>query len=104
MNTPLTREDIGVYSEILEMVRFGPSASNKQPWRIIVELDKNKFHFYTIKTDSEYDKFPPLDIGIAVCHFDLTAKELNISGKWIIKNPQINGTDKLLYKITWVGD
>ncbi|MFX1389744.1 MAG: nitroreductase, partial [Promethearchaeota archaeon] len=64
----------------------------------------NVFHFYTIKDDTAYGKFPPLDIGIAVCHFDLTAKDFGITGKWELKNPQITGTEDLLYKITWIGD
>jgi len=101
LNTPLTREDVGEYYELLEMVRLGPSASNKQPWRIIKDPNKNMFHFYTVKTNSGYSKFPPLDIGIAVCHFDLTAKELGVNGTWLFENPQILGTEDLLYKVTW---
>ncbi len=100
-NTPLTLEDAGEYSELLEMVRLAPSASNKQPWRIIKDLNKNLFHFYTVKTNSAYSKFPPLDIGIAVCHFDLTAKHFGINGTWICENPQIITTENLIYKITW---
>ncbi len=101
MNIPLTPEDCGKYSELLEMVRLGPSASNKQPWRIIKDSKKNMFHFYTVKTNSVYSKFPPLDIGIAVCHFNLTAQELGFNGIWIFDNPQILGTEDLIYKITW---
>jgi nitroreductase len=90
------------------MVQFGPSAGNKQPWRVIKASDKNIFHFYTINPKDgrflKYSKFRPLDIGIAVNHFDLTAKELGINGNWIIENPQISGTEDLLYKITWIGD
>jgi len=104
LNTPLTREDGGEYSELLEMVRLGPSASNKQPWRIIKLSNENMFHFYTVKTKSNYSKFPPLDIGIAVCHFDLTAKELGFDGIWLSENPQISGTEDLLYKISWNED
>ena len=104
LNTPLSPEDGGKYSELLEMVRLGPSASNKQPWRIIKDSNKNMFHFYTVKTKSVYSKFPPLDIGIAVSHFDLSAKELGIKGSWIFENPQIPGTEELLYKISWNGD
>ena len=100
-DTPLVHEDSGEYSELLEMIRLGPSASNRQPWRIIKESNKNIFHFYTVKINSGHSKYPPLDIGIAVCHFDLTAKELGIKGKWIFEDPSINGTDDLLYKITW---
>ncbi|MFW9880795.1 MAG: nitroreductase family protein [Candidatus Thorarchaeota archaeon] len=104
LNTPITYVDAGKYSELLEMVRLGPSAANRQPWRIIKDSNKYIFHFYTVKTSLRYSKFPPLDIGIAICHFDLTAKELAITGKWVFGNPQIPGTEDLLYKITWKED
>ncbi|MCK4481000.1 MAG: hypothetical protein KAV01_10770, partial [Candidatus Lokiarchaeota archaeon] len=66
------------------------------------------FHFYTINPKDgrflQYSKFRPIDIGIAVSHFDLTAKELGINGNWILETPQIPGADDLIYKITWNGD
>ncbi len=36
-DTALTSQAAGAYAEVLEMVRIGPSASNKQPWRIVKE-------------------------------------------------------------------
>jgi nitroreductase len=95
----------GKYSKLLEMVQIGPSAGNKQPWRIIKAIDKNIFHFYTINPKDgflQYSKFRPLDIGIAVSHFDLTAKELEIKGIWKFENPKIPETGDLLYKISWI--
>lgn len=32
---PLEKEEAGNYEAALEMVRIAPSASNKQPWRIL---------------------------------------------------------------------
>lgn len=65
----------------LEMVRLGPSASNKQPLRII--KDENTFHFFVCRNKgygiAGYD-LQKNDIGIAKCHFDLTIKELEIKG------------------------
>ena len=58
--------------QCLSLVRKGPSASNKQPWRIYV--DNNKIHFY-LKRTQRYpsDNFPhdiqALDIGIAIANF-----------------------------------
>ncbi|MFX0145559.1 MAG: nitroreductase family protein [Candidatus Hodarchaeota archaeon] len=102
---PIIKEEIGDYSKLLEMVRISPSAGNKQPWRIIKAFDRNTFHFYTINPKDgrfmQYSKFRPVDIGIAICHFDLTAKELEIKGNWALENPQILGTEDLIYKITW---
>lgn len=81
----LTRKDAGIYEEAFEMVRLAPSAVNGQPWRIIME--DNKFHFY-IKRKKAYKETMPYDIqkidmGIAMCHFELTINELGFSGKWI---------------------
>jgi len=56
----------------LNLVRKGPSASNKQPWRVYV--DNNNIHFY-LKRTQRYpsDSFPydiqALDIGIAMANF-----------------------------------
>jgi nitroreductase len=77
-------------SLILEMLRLAPSASNIQPWRII--LKNNTFHFY-LKRKPGYGKafgkvdLQMIDMGIAICHFDLVAKELE-------KNPVWNILDK----------
>lgn len=104
---PITEKKAGEYSELLEMIRFGPSAGNKQPWRIIKAPNKKIFHFYTINPKDgrllRYSKFRPLDIGIAVCHFDLTAKELGIEGNWVFENPEIPGSEELSYIISWNG-
>lgn len=57
-----------------ELVQLGPSASNKQPWRLY--LDGDVIHFYIQRTK----KYPPislgydiqaLDIGIALNHFSV---------------------------------
>jgi nitroreductase len=36
---PLSQDKAGAYAVPLEMVRLGPSASNKQPWRVIKDKD-----------------------------------------------------------------
>lgn len=80
---PLKENDVDQFNIPLEMVRLGPSASNKQPWRII--RDGNTFHFYVCRNKgygiAGYD-LQENDIGIAKCHFDLTLKELGIKGSW----------------------
>ena len=58
--------------QCLDLVRKGPSASNKQPWRAY--LDNDIVHFY-LKRTQRYpsDSFPydiqALDIGIAISNF-----------------------------------
>lgn len=58
--------------ELLEYVRLAPSASNKQPWRIILG-DNKTAHFFIERTPKygsslSYD-IQMVDIGIALSHF-----------------------------------
>ena len=85
------------------MVRLAPSAGNKQPWRIVKESDRNVFHFYIIEVTGAYAVFPPVDIGIAVCHWELTAEELGIKGEWEFSQPDIP-SEGYVYKISWNGE
>ncbi len=108
---PLDRENAGDFAVPLEMVRRGPSASNNQPWRMI--KDGQSWHFYLQRTKGYIDSFPlkllrledlqRVDIGIAKAHFDLTAKELGLTGNWVVMEPPIKKPDELTeYSITWV--
>ena len=105
--TPLDLDSIGDYATALDAVRGAPSASNKQPWRII-KGEKNLYHF-CLKEDAAYNnafkgiKIQNLDIGIAMCHFELAANELGLGGKWTIEKPDIAAGD-LQYIVSWDGD
>ena len=105
LSIPISKTKLGTFATLLEMIQAGPSAGNRQPWRIIKSSDKNNFHFYTTNPKDgrflHYSKFRPIDIGIAVCHFALTANELDVKGNWVVEDPQIPNTENLLYKITW---
>ncbi|GAA0181980.1 nitroreductase family protein [Clostridium sediminicola] len=95
----LKEEDAGEFSTSLEMVRLGPSASNKQPWRIVLSQDKRTIHFYLSHTPNYAGNkmgfdMQRIDIGISMCHFELACQELNIVGKWIIENPNIDLPDE----------
>jgi len=103
-------DEAGEYAEPLEMVRIGPSASNKQPWRII--KDGNAWHFYMQRTKGYGNSLTfkllrladlqRVDMGIAMSHFELTARELNLKGKWDISEPEIEKPDKLTeYIASW---
>jgi nitroreductase len=104
-NTPINQESIGEYKTVLEMVRIGPSAGNNQPWRILKDKNRDIFHFFVKYSDSKkgaiYNKFVRVDIGIAVCHFDLTANELGLKGNWEFLNPDITKPKSLKYLISW---
>ena len=103
-STALPRETTGRYETLLEMVRLAPSAGNKQPWRVLKEKETEKFHFYVKSSQQKvYNKFINVDVGIAICHFDLTAKEVGIDGRWEFLSPDINTPEELKYIISWVG-
>lgn len=106
---PLARGDAGDYAVPLDMVRLGPSASNKQPWRIVKK--ETRWHFYLQRTPG-YSKpllgliripdLQRLDIGIAMSHFALTSGELGLTGKWINARPDIPLPDALTeYVVSW---
>lgn len=92
INTPLDRDKAGKYTIPLESVRSAPSASNRQPWRIIKEPEKDIYHFYLRRTKGyghiirEF-KIQNIDMGIAMCHFELSALEIGLPGRWEDNRP-----------------
>jgi nitroreductase len=101
---PLVKDKAGACGQALESVRIGPSASNRQPWRIIRE--GASWHFFLARTPG-YDKMlgeirlQEVDMGIALCHFELAAQELEIQGSWKVAKPAFDaGT--LEYVMSWV--
>jgi hypothetical protein len=80
------------YGYALEMLRLAPSASNKQPWRIV--LKDNVFHFFLQRTPNynnliKHSDLQRIDMGIAMSHFDLALTEKDIAHYWFIKDPDI---------------
>jgi len=102
--TQLNRDTLGEYTVVLDMVRLAPSASNKQPWRIVRQ--GNRYHFYLQRTPN-YSGFAKsvdlqrIDMGIAMCHFDLTAEDLRLSGIWEDNRPDLELPENMEYSITW---
>jgi Putative TM nitroreductase len=102
----LDDQNSGRFDTPLECVRIAPSASNKQPWRIIKGRDQNSFHFYLKRTPGYENivkdiKIQNVDMGIAMCHFDLSAKELGLKGDWNVNSPQIK-SDDMEYIVSWI--
>jgi nitroreductase len=99
-DTPLSEEAAGVYRKPLEMVRLAPSANNQQSWRVVLCGDVLHFYYHTPSVG-----FTSIDLGIALCHFEQTCKELHIQGKYEVfkeKNaiPAGKGNN---YVISWIG-
>lgn len=105
--TPLTRAEAGAYAFPLEMLRLAPSASNKQPWRVV--KSDNMYHFYEYKTPGYSSAFnfdmQSIDMGIAACHFELAAAEKGLPGSFNLNaEPQIDCPENTVYKFSWASE
>jgi hypothetical protein len=103
--TPLSKSEAGSYELPLEMIRLAPSASNKQPYRILKEEDT--YHFYEQKAKGYSDFFgydiQKIDMGIAACHFHLTAMEKNLRGEFRkLAEPAVDVPQNVEYCFSWV--
>jgi hypothetical protein len=107
---PLSTTDAGAYAAPLNMVQAAPSASNKQPWRIL--KSGNSWHFFLKRTPKYPHSFfvrllqlsdlQRVDLGIAMCHFELSAREAGLKGRWIVLDPKATIQDNLVeYSATW---
>lgn len=110
LDSPLSSQMAGNYTIPLEMVRLAPSASNGQPWRVIMENEEVIFHFFIKRKSSlsrrifSWPDFPRIDLGIAICHFDVTTKGMSLKGTWRIKKPDILIPKDYEYVISWFED
>ncbi len=90
-DTPLTKDKAGKFAEPLEMTRLAPSAVNKQPCRVVIA--DNTAHFYLKRSkgfghEGKLD-MQMIDIGIALCHFALTVKEIGLNAQFVQDDPQL---------------
>ena len=106
---PLEPDGAGPWAEVLECVRIGPSASNKQPWRIVRTEGPSRpaFHLY-LKENHAYSRAVPgvllqdLDMGIAMRHFEAAARALGLSGRWSRADPDpVLSDPPLRYIASW---
>lgn len=100
---PLDKVNSGLWAPVLEAVRMGPSASNKQPWRVLRE-SPSRFSLLFAE-DKAYNSalgipIQELDLGIAMKHFELAAKACGLPGKWSIEAspsaPLVEASGKVL--------
>ncbi len=87
-DSPLGEDEAGAYAIPLEMVRLAPSASNKQPWRIVKE--GTEWHFFMeysrlVNRSVGFD-IQRVDMGIAMSHFELAAAEEGLHGCWKLRD------------------
>lgn len=79
---PLSEDSNDNITNCLQMVRKGPSASNKQPWRMIIDQERQLYHLYIQRTPNyasmiKYD-MQALDMGIALAHFEISLNHHDI--------------------------
>jgi hypothetical protein len=107
MDQPLNLALSEAYRIPLEAVRLAPSASNRQPWRIIKEQENPIFHFFLKRTRGYIRPFSgrslqDVDMGIAMCHFEHTAHELGLAGNWEYRKTKID-MQELEFIASWKG-
>ena len=78
-------------ADLIEMVRWAPSAVNKQPWRVIAA--NGAYHFYE-KKDKGYvgektGDLQKIDVGIALCHFVMGLEEAGKTPEVVMEDPGI---------------
>jgi len=111
LDAPLAPDAAGPYAPTLEMVRWAPSASNRQPWRIL--RTPAGWHFFLARTKG-YGKgtlvftllrmadLQRVDMGIAMCHFELAARAAGLGGGWVFEDPGVAAPNsRVAYTATW---
>lgn len=106
---PLDEKIAEKYSLPLEMVRWAPSASNKQPWRIVKETGRHDYHFFLRRTPGYFRPerrvdLQKIDMGIAIYHFETVAHEVKLHGRWDFRLPEKMHSEKIEYIISWISD
>lgn len=100
---PLAEDKAGKLAEALEGVRLAPSAVNKQPWRVVVCGDKA--HFFEKRTRGYVSPdgwdIQKIDMGIALCHFELAANESGLKVSLDTEDPGIPMPQDTVYTATF---
>lgn len=104
---PLSKEEAGPFGDALEAVRLAPSATNRQPWRMVKDR-KGRFHLF-VKETPMYNRMlgkiriQNIDMGIAMCHFELVARQSGNQGSWQGKEPELEFPG-LKFIASWLED
>ena len=96
---PLTPEAAGDFAEPLEMVRWAPSAVNRQPWRAV--RCGGTVHFYEKRTKGYIDStgwdLQKVDMGIALYHFAFGIEAQGRKCRLSLEDPGIAAPDGVYY-------
>ena len=99
---PVSDKEKALLGDLVEMVRWAPSAVNKQPWRVVIA--DGQVHFYEKKdrgyvNDSTGD-LQKIDVGIALCHFVMGLEEIKVKPELKVSDPGIDIPDDVEYIAT----
>ena len=103
--TALCEADVGDYAPALELLRLAPSATNAQPWRVV--MDGSAFHFYAVVGKDALAENPPaiqrVDVGIGACHFHLATQEKKLPGHFARLSDRVSSAPEgWRYLFSWV--
>ncbi len=98
-SVPLTFETAGELARALEMVRWAPSAVNRQPWRVVIT--EHAAHFYEKQSKGYVDEsgwdIQKIDMGIALCHFAYGLEETGRAYHFELADPGITSPEETFY-------
>lgn len=104
-HTPLTEKEAAEYALPLEMLRLAPSATNAQPWRVVKQGEI--YHFYETHRGGTVEEkmIKRVDVGIALSHFQQTALDKNLSGRFEkLSIENIEAPANTNYIISWISN
>jgi len=102
--TPFRPDAADARADVLEAVRLGPSASNKQPWRVVVTPEA--LHVFLERTPG-YGRLVPgtdlqaIDAGIALRHLEAAATERGLGGRWSFERPTVTVPPTFEFVASW---
>ena len=100
---PLTKAGAGPLYAVLNAVRLAPSAVNKQPWRCLCR--DGWVHFYEKRSKGYVSAdgwdLQKVDLGIALCHFELAAVECGLKPSFSLRDPALPKLEPLQYIASW---
>lgn len=101
-NIPMSKDDAGEFASIMEMIRIGPSSSNKQPWRCVKK--GNSLNVYFHKASKQ--KFRGIDYGfndagIAMAHIEVASESKGLQGRWYYEEDPTLKSDTMKFIARW---
>lgn len=97
----LSRQRAGAFAGPLDMARLAPSSMNSQPWRIV--RAGNAFHFFGYSANGPLAEVHRIDVGIAMCHFGLTAREAGLPGEFTLEKPEgLDSPSHFTFVASWI--